>query len=716
MGTKRCRAYNEHQTARDKAEHAVADVRAPCPDEMRMKQTALARPLAWSIAALSLMLTMAGLGLNILARAQGHGEGWLGVHILFGPGTAITYALVGALVASRQPRNPIGWIFSAVGMFAGLTLLSSGYEMVGQSGEVTLPGNDIARWLGLWAWMPVTILPLTFVLLLFPNGRLPSPRWRPVGWAAGLGLAAFIISTALHPRPPIEPIPPHNPYGIPGATRALDLLGYIVGPLLLVGVFGALAAVVARFRHSRGIEREQVKWLAYAGAMGILGLSGMNAWMASRPGDLVAYELTLSTVWITLTLIVAAAGIAILRHRLYDIDLLINRTLVYGTLSAGVIGIYILLVGALGALFQSSGNLAIALLATGLAALLAQPLRARLQRSVNRLMYGERDDPYTVLSRLSQQLKTTLAPTAVLPNIAEAIAQSLKLPYVALALKHGTHLETAAAYGMPAGEPVRLPLVYQAETVGQLLVEPRAPGEAFTPAERRLLEDIALQAGIAAHAVQLTLDLQRSRERLVTAREEERRRLRRDLHDGLGPTLASLSMQLDAAQALVADNPREGVALLGVIRREMQETIGTVRRLVYALRPPVLDQFGLVAALREHALHLQRDGLLIAVEASSDRPSLPAAVEVATYYIVVEAMTNAARHARARHCAVRLTVGESWVDIAVTDDGAGLPPAYRPGVGIQSMRERAEELGGSFSLEAAAGGGTRVRARLPVFQ
>src|SRR5437773_5499894 len=198
----------------------------------------------------------------------------------------------------------------------------------------------------------------------------------------------------------------------------------------------------------------------------ILGISAMGAWSVSRPNDLVAYEWTLTGVWVGLSMIAIAAGIAILRHRLYDIDVIINRTLVYGALSAGVVGLYVLLVGALGALFQSSGNLVIALLATGLAAFLVQPLRTRLQRSVNRLMYGERDDPYTVLSRLSQQLKTTLAPTAVLPNIAQAVAQTLKLPYVALALKHGTGLEIAAAYGQPTGDPIQLPLVYQAETVG----------------------------------------------------------------------------------------------------------------------------------------------------------------------------------------------------------------------------------------------------------
>src|SRR6266540_1381197 len=521
---------------------------------MRMNKTDVARPLAWSIAALSVALVVIDLAINILAGVQSHGQGRLAPDVLsslYRSMTTITYILVGALVASRHPHNSIGWIFSTAGVLFGLTLLTSDYRMAGQSGEANLPGIEIAQWLSLWIWIPTTMLPLTFLLLLFPDGHLPSPRWRPIAWSAGLALGLYIIATALHPRPSVDPTPRANPFGIPGAASLLERLSVVIWPLLVAGTFGALAALVVRFRRSRGVEREQVKWLAYAGVMAILGISVMGAWSAFRPDDLVVYEWTLTAVWAGLSMIAIAAGIAILRHRLYDIDVIINRTLVYGALSAGVVGLYVLLVGALGALFQSSGNLPIALLATGLAAFLIQPLRARLQRGVNRLMYGERDDPYTVLSRLSQQLKTTLAPTAVLPGIAEAVAQTLKLPYVALALTHGNRLEIAAAYGRPAGDPVQLPLVYQAETVGQLLVAPRAPGEAFTPAERRLLDDIALQAGVAAHAVRLTADLQRSRERLITAREEERRRLRRDLHDGLGPQLASLTLTLAAARELL---------------------------------------------------------------------------------------------------------------------------------------------------------------------
>jgi signal transduction histidine kinase len=675
-----------------------------------MNKTDVARPLAWSIAALSLTLAVGGLALSWRAGPQ-----WQATPLLFGPVTTITYALVGALVASRHPRNPIGWIFSTEGVLFGLVILASNYWMAGQSGEANLPGIEIAQWLSLWIWIPTTMLPLTFLLLLFPDGRLPSARWRPIAWSAGLGLTLYIVSTALHPRPPTNPNPRLNPFGIPGIAGVLDQLGIVIFPLLLVGTFGTLAALVVRFRRSRGIEREQLKWLAYGGMLAILGISAMVAWSAFRPDDPVVFQWTLTGVWVGLTVIAIAAGIAILRHRLYDIDILINRTLVYGALSAGVVAIYVLLVGALGALFQSSGNLVLALLATGLVAILFQPLRARLQRGVNHMMYGERDDPYAVLSRLSQQLKTTLAPTAVLPNIVETVAQTLKLPYVALALTHGNRLEIAAAYGRPGGDPVQLPLVYQAETVGQLLVAPRAPSEAFTPAERRLLEEIAVQAGVAAHAVRLTADLQRSRERLITAREEERRRLRRDLHDGLGPQLASLRLTLAAALELLRHDVDAAERLLQELAIHTQAAIADIRRVVYDLRPPALDDLGLVLALREQAAHYSQAGLQITIDAPEQLPPLPAAVEVAAYRIVQEALTNVVRHAQARTCAVCLTLGHA-LDVEIRDDGVGLPPDRRAGVGLTSMRERTVELGGTYQIESMPGEGTCIHARLPLHQ
>jgi signal transduction histidine kinase len=295
------------------------------------------------------------------------------------------------------------------------------------------------------------------------------------------------------------------------------------------------------------------------------------------------------------------------------------------------------------------------------------------------------------------------------------------LPYVALTSKRDDALEVVASYGLPVDDPIRLPLIYQSETIGQLILAPRTSGESFTPAEQRLLEDLALQAGVAAHSVRLTddlrqlaADLQRSRERLVTAREEERRRLRRDLHDGLGPQLASLTLKLDAARNHLAHDPTTASTLLVELKAHAQTAIADIRRLVYGLRPPALDELGLVGALREYAAnHHTADGMRVSVEAPDALPTLPAAVEVAAYRIALEALTNATRHARARECTVRITLdGELRLEVA--DDGVGLPEAFHAGVGLASMRERATELGGSFVLDTGPMGGTRVLARLPL--
>jgi signal transduction histidine kinase len=659
------------------------------------------------------------LAIGVLALVMSDGSDWLPSHQLFDPVVTIAFAFVGALVASRHPRNPIGWIFGITGLLSGLTLLAATYRLLSEAvgPSSSLPGVEVTKWLDNWIWLPATILPMTFLLLLFPDGHLLSARWRPVAWAAGLGMGAAMVAIALHPSPPTEPVPESNPFGIPGAEGALDFMINGASLLLAVALVGSLAALGVRFRRSRGIEREQLKWLAYAGVITILGGIASGVLYLLWPTDPMFYELSIIITQAAMGVIAVAAGIAILRYRLYNIDLLINRTLVYGALTAGVIGSYLVLVGSLSVLFQSSGNFVLALLATGVVALLVQPLRARLQRGVNRLMYGERDDPYAVLSHLSQQLKTTLAPTAVLPSIAEAVAQTLKLPYVALALKQGNALELAAAYGLPSGDPIDLPLVYQTETVGQLLVEPRGPGESFTPAERRLLEDIALQAGIAAHAVRLTADLQRAREHLVTAREEERRRLRRDLHDGLGPQLASMTLTLGAARELLRQDADAADVLLQELARHAQSAITDIRRVVYALRPPALDDLGLVPALREQAAHYSQAGLQIKIEAPDHVPPLPAAVEVAAYRIVQEALTNVVRHARAHVCVVRLALPRSDLfDIEIKDDGVGLPVNGRAGVGLTSLRERTDELGGTCEIVSEPGRGTCIRAHLPLHQ
>jgi signal transduction histidine kinase len=348
-------------------------------------------------------------------------------------------------------------------------------------------------------------------------------------------------------------------------------------------------------------------------------------------------------------------------------------------------------------------------------------------------MYGERDDPYAVLARLGRRLEASLAPEAALPEIVRTVRDALKLPYVAIAVsppaarrpaEPGDETpaadEVVAAAGAAVPDPVAVPLAYAGEPVGRLLLAPRGPDEPFSPADRRLLDDVARLAGLALHAMRLTADLQRSRERLVTAREEERRRLRRDLHDGLGADLAALTLQVGALRPLIERDPAAAAGRVPGLQDDIRAAISDIRRLVYGLRPPALDELGLVGALRARAGQYEGEAaagetrLRISVDAPATLPELPAAVEVAAYWIVQEALTNVVKHAGARAAAVRLAVEGGALAVEVADDGVGLPAGRGVGVGLRSMRERAEELGGACEIGPGPAGGARVAARLPL--
>ncbi|MFN8455833.1 MAG: histidine kinase [Anaerolineae bacterium] len=408
-------------------------------------------------------------------------------------------------------------------------------------------------------------------------------------------------------------------------------------------------------------------------------------------------------------------AVAILRYRLFEIDVIINRALVYGTLTALVIGLYVFVVGYLGAIFRTETNLGISLVATGVVAVLFQPLRAWLQRVINRLMYGQRDEPVAVLSQLGARLEATLTPDAILPGLVETVTQTLKLPYAAVALQVGDQLKVQAERGQTFASLETFPLIYQGQSIGQLWVAPRSPGETFNPADRLVLTNIARQAGAVAHAVQLTAALQQSRQQLVTAREEERRRLRRDLHDGLGPQLASQTLTINAIGKLLERDPTKARELLEHLQTQSQAAVQDIRRLVYALRPPALDELGLVAALREGARQYEQIGGCVEITTiPTPLPALPAAVEVAIYRIAQEAITNVIRHTAAKRCCVTVTVQDHHLDLTIADDGPGFPPEFHFGIGLNSMRERAEELGGHLHFENQLAGGAQVQVWLPL--
>jgi signal transduction histidine kinase len=608
---------------------------------------------------------------------------------------------VGLLIFWRKSET---WI----GLFVSLLLV-----MFGAAGISTTLSIAFQT---LYAPPRVTLLLvlLTFIqfsalaafLLTFPDGRF-APRW---SW---LVILLWIMQDVFFQLPA-----PYNVSFWPLPLFAAELL-LTWGTTLAIQVFRYV-------RVYDRMQRQQAKWLLF-GLVIVLILNTLYRGVEnlvpgwSRLDSL--YQLADGTVagllFVTIPLCV---GIAILRYRLWDIDLIINRTLVYGTLSASVIGMYVLVVVYLGALLRTGNTPAISLVATGIVAVLFQPLRTLLQRAVNRLMYGERHAPYQVLARLDQQLAQALLPEDVLPALVKTIANTLKLPYVAVALIESdtpplSEERLVAIRGQPPPHTPteRLPLIYQGETVGQLVLAARQGEAQLTHADRQLLEDLARHAGVIAHAVRLTTDLRRSRERLVVAREEERRRLRRDLHDGLGPTLASLMLTLAAAREYLRRDPAMTDALLQELATQVQGAVTDIRRLIYELRPPTLDDLGLIGALRDQAARYVQDGLQIAVDAPSALDPLPAAVEVAAYRIGMEALTNVVRHAQARTCNLTVQRDRNLI-ITIRDDGCGLPVGPVLGIGMRSMRERAEELGGSCTIEARPEGGTLVVARLPLME
>jgi len=698
--------------------------------------------LAWSLWAMCVVLLALALLLDFLTDESviiPGGRGSPSVAVITGV-LSLAYPTVGALIASRLPTNPIGWIFCGAGLLYTEQRLTTAYADYALLENLAFPGGEYVAWFSGLIDFEGPILAGVFLMLLFPDGRLLSRRWRIVAWTAVLGAVLTNVYGAFYP----EGLGTHpyvmNPFGVVGVIgpfTSYDLFigSALVGEALLFTTFSAaLLSLVLRLHRARGEERQQLKWFLYAAVpagvcfsfvlLQFIVVDSTDVFVMFRTPLWKFRELILSwdisediyyVAVFALLVVPVFTYIAILRHRLFDIDVVINRTLVYSALSTCVVGIYVLAVGALGALFQTRGTLAVSLLATGVVAVLFQPLRSRLQRGVNKLMYGERDDPYAVISRLGRRLEATIAPESVLPTVVETIAQALRLPYVAILLKEEEGFRTAAAYGTLKGEPEAFQLVYQREEIGRLMLSPRAPGEGFSDTDRRLLEDLARQAEVAVHAVRLTADLQHSRERLVATREEERRRLRRDLHDGLGAQLAGLNVQAGTLRRLIPHDPAAADELAVELRDELRAAIADIRRLVYDLRPPALDDLGLAEALRRLAERYDSNGeqLHVSVEAPKALPVLPAAVEVAVYRIAQEALTNAARHARARRCVVRLVVNED-VALEIVDDGVGIPADRSAGVGLSSMRERAFELGGTCVVESTQKSGTRVLVHLPM--
>jgi signal transduction histidine kinase len=572
-------------------------------------------------------------------------------------------------------------------------------------------------------WMvPVQLLQvLGFVgyastLVLFPNGRF-IPAWTrrlSIFWVAYVLVSVFVIPE----------------WQVAGTIDAIDtpneaFKGLVVTGFLLSGIG---FQVYRYFWHSSQLERQQAKWVVFGLSCFIVAIIPLPIAAFISPdlvlgpfdtsGGLVFQIVYLTIIHVIGMLIPVAIAFAILRYRLWDIDIIINRTLVYSILSALIFGLYFIIVSGLSLVVATSGAQILSLLAIVVLVMSFHRLYGRVQRGVNRLMFGQRNEPQTVLANLTQQLQTATLPEDLLQVSTETIGKSLRVPYVAVAIRHGEDIEKRAEYGRNGLPTQAFPLVHQNEAVGELIVGQRSPNESLNAADLSVLSSVALQLGAVVYAVRLHAELQTARERLVIAREEERQRIRRDLHDGLGPALASQPLKFDIAIENICDNPTVAIAVLEDMKRNTQGFVGEIRRIIQDLRPPALDELGLVGSLRGAISSVvpHSNTLDISLTAEIRSPRVSAATEAAAYRIVMEAVTNVIKHAQARHCWIHLdTPGNTpWLRISVDDDGVGIPQPVTPNVGLTSMRERAEELGGTITIQPRSSGGTQVSVSLPI--
>jgi signal transduction histidine kinase len=626
------------------------------------------------------------------------------INLLAGP----TFPLVAALLlrvpgAAEAPevvagRTRLAWLMLGFGVLGTATLvLHFGAQAALDRGATAGPALS---WVSTWLWIGVPN-GLLLLLLWFPTGHVPGPRWRWAAWALMGAATAMWLSVALRPGETQDFPGFDNPLGVPGAEPVLAVTAVIGGVLLVGSAIAAVASVVWRFAVGDSDVRAQLRWLVVAVLL-------ITVYLLLPPLP-VLHGASIALDVLSVALLPITLAVALVRRD----DMRLPRMLVFGLMSALLLGGYLALVGAAHAVFGSSGDGLAALLSAGAVAVAAAPLHGRVQASVDRLVYGDRGDPYAALVELGRRVSAT--GDDVLGQVVGAVADALRSPNVAVHL--GDDPQPTAQYGkpQPALPQVTVPLVLRGRRVGSLVVAQRTRGETFGARDLALLTELGRQVSVAAHATSLTRDLQRSRESLVLAREEERRRIRRDLHDGLGPALAGVAFGIDAARRTLRRDPTGTDSALRELAAEVQGTVADIRRLVYDLRPPALDQLGLVPAVQEYAARLnERGGVTVDVPVV-ELPDLPAAVEVAAYRIVTEALTNVVRHSGARHSRVGFRVDENLLVIEVADDGQGLPAQRRAGgIGLTAMTERAAELGGTCSATSEGNGGTLVVATLPL--
>ena len=673
--------------------------------------------LAWSLWLLALVLAASHLVLVSVGGLPQESE-VLGLGGVFLPTlysvTVVLLATMGALIASRRPNNAIGWLCCAWGVAFGLEMVGSEYA---SSTALVVMGSPPlgAVWV---AWLSemlnVHIVLIVPVLLLFPDGRVPGRAWRPVLWLAGACAALAEIFLAIKPGPLASASTFANPLGIHGAdvTFAVPFRLVIVGTV--AAALLAAAALALRLRRARGDERQQLKWIAYAGTLlalaFLVGFSSPPAWTG----------VVQTLFFIVLDAFLLTLGLAVLKYRLYDLDLIINRTLVYGALAVLITALYVAVVVGVGTVVGTHGepNLGLSLIATALVAVAFQPLRERFQRVANRLVYGHRASPYEVLAEFSRRMAEALSVDEVVPHMAEAAARGVGAVRGRVRVYVPGGMDQAVAW--PAEAVAQsfdrtVPVLHHGELLGEIAVA-KSAGEAITGAEEKLLMDLASQAGPALKNVRLDLELRASRQRIVAAQDAERRRLERDIHDGAQQQLVAIAVTVRVAQELMRTDPAQAEDLLEQVGVQATEALDTMRELARGIFPAVLADRGLAAAL-EAVIGRGKGSARVALQTDTHMATarFPPGAEAAAYFCCLEALQNCAKYAAQSPATLQLEATDTWLTFTVVDTGPGFDFSQaHTGSGLRGMADRLAALGGTLEIHSQPGRGTTVRGRLPL--
>jgi signal transduction histidine kinase len=638
--------------------------------------------------------------------------------VLFG-----SCAVIGALAVTRQPGNLVGWLFLATGVVAAMQIFTGELALSLYRHGGPLLAVQWLAWPANWVWNLSFGSLFTLLPLLFPDGRLPSRRWRPLAWFA-LGLIAFLaVAYAVAPGPLGSPRVA-NPAGV-GVGLSGAFAGLFTG-LAFVAVAACVLCVCSlffRYHHADGDVRQQVKWFGLGAAF---TLTCLLAGQVAQGLDAQLVSDVLSAIGVLG--VPVGAAIAILRFRLFDIDVVISKAIVYGSLAAFIAIVYVGLVAGVGQLAGAVGTPVLSAIAAAIVALAFQPVRRRMQRFANRLVYGQRATPYEVLSDFSGQVAHAYSVEDILPKMAQIVAAGTGVARAEVWLRVGAELRSVARWPqdgaaspspvpMPSGEipefgegEAVFPVVHQGDMLGAIAVQAPA-GDPITADKEKLIANLAAQAGLVLRNVRLLEDIRASRQRIVTAQDAAARRLERNIHDGAQQQLVALAIKTGLADSLVGHDDAEAHQMLSQIQAEIKEALSDLRDLARGIYPPLLADLGLVAALQAQA----RKSALPAVVEGDGLGRYPQEAETAVYFCALEALQNVAKYARASRAIVRLSAPNGALAFCVEDDGVGFDPnAKGHGSGIQGMSDRLAALGGELRVTSTPGAGTIVKGSVPV--